>query len=77
MAGRKLSLNQSDKLIKRALSRSSGPLSTYDIAKKTEISWSTAITHCYKLKAFGVIDGRDEDIKTGSKRTVWWIKRKK
>ncbi|MEE8167667.1 MAG: hypothetical protein V3T58_02200 [Candidatus Hydrothermarchaeales archaeon] len=50
--------------------------STYQIAKKAGISWSTAIAHCYKLKADGIIDGETEKPKFGSRDTIVWRKKK-
>ena len=67
-----LDINKVDKLIKSALKEKK--LSTYEIAKKIGVSWSTANSHCYKLKSFGVIDCKDEETKVGMKRIVWWIK---
>ena len=67
------SLDKVDKLIKEFLKKSSRPVSTYDIAKKLNISWSTANTHCYKLMAYGVVEGKNEEVKIGVKRVVWWL----
>ncbi len=48
-------------------------LSTYQIAKKLNISWSTANIHCYKLKMVGKIDGSPEDSKFGmGEKMIWW-----
>lgn len=44
-----------DSLIKSVLCESHKPLSTYEIAKKAGVSWSTANMHCFKLKAQGVL----------------------
>ena len=71
------SLDKVDKLVKGILKKSPQPLSTYDIAKKLEISWSTANIHCYKLKAYGIIDSKNEEVKIGVKRVVWWYKENK
>ncbi len=50
-------------------------ISTYQIAKKASISWSTAISHCYKLMVSGIIDGKEIKTKFGNGRTmVWWKK---
>ena len=62
-----------DRLIRDVLKKEKS-LSTYEIAKKIGISWSTANSHCYKLKAFGVIDCKDEETKLGMRRIVWWLK---
>jgi predicted transcriptional regulator len=68
-----ISLSKVDKLIRNVLMKSDKPLSTYEIAKKTDLSWSTANTHCYKLKSFGIVNGKNEETKTGMKRVVWWL----
>jgi len=51
---------------------------TYSIAKKVGISWSTANIHLYKLKINGKIERRLVDVH-GKLRTwkqeVWFIKR--
>ena len=48
-------------------------LSTYQIAKKLKISWSTANLHCYKLKLIGKIDGSPQDSKFGmGEKMIWW-----
>ncbi|NOR84745.1 HTH domain-containing protein [archaeon] len=61
-------------VIVRFLKESKTPLSTYEIAKKASISWSTANTHCYKLKDEGIIDGKLEMADVGaSKKMLWWI----
>ena len=47
-------------------------LTTYQIAKKLGISWSTANTYCYKLKDKGIIKGEEKVAKVGlSKKMVW------
>ena len=60
-------------MILKLLKSSKKPLSTYQIAKKLNISWSTANTHCYKLKDEGKIEGKMESAKIGStKKMLWW-----
>ena len=59
-------------IIKKILKEAKEPLSTYEIAKKAKISWSTANTHCYKLKDEGVIDGKLEVAEVGSGRKMLW-----
>lgn len=48
-------------------------LSTYEIAKRLKISWSTANVHCYKLKSEKKIEGKEvkKDIGEG-KKMLWW-----
>ena len=70
---RDISLDKVDDLIKSKLKGLKKPLSTYEIAKNANLSWATANTHCYKLKSFGVIDGKYEEARIGIKRVVWWL----
>jgi predicted transcriptional regulator len=65
--------NKVDKLIKDIL-RKEKQLSTYEIAKKIGISWSTANSHCYKLRSFGIVDCKNEETKVGVMRVIWWLK---
>ncbi len=61
-------------VIQKVLKESKTPISTYEIAKLSKISWSTANTHCYKLKDMGLIDGKLEIAKVGAARKMlWWI----
>ena len=63
-----------DELTIHVLKKTKKPLSTYELAKQVGISWSTANTHCYKLKAEGKIKGKLEEAKIGnSKKMLWWI----
>jgi len=63
-------------IILKILKEEGKPLSTYEIAKKANISWSTANTHCYKLKDEGKIDGKLETATIGSSRKMmWWLKK--
>jgi len=59
-------------VIQKVLKESKTPLSTYEIAKLSKISWSTANTHCYKLKDMGQIDGKLEIAKVGAARKMMW-----
>ena len=64
-----------DQITEKILKSSERPLSTYELAKQANISWSTANIHCYKLKAQGRIKGKLEAAKVGSgKKMLWWIK---
>lgn len=68
--------NMKDKEIIGLLKKSSNPLSTYQIAKELDISWSTANLHCFKLKSFGKIEGEFKDSKFGQGiKMVWWVNR--
>ena len=63
-------------VIHKVLKDSKTPLTTYELAKSAKISWSTANTHCYKLKDQGLIDGKLEVAKVGAaKKMLWWAKR--
>ncbi|RLI95203.1 MAG: hypothetical protein DRO92_02120 [Candidatus Altiarchaeales archaeon] len=66
-------LSAVDRLIVNTLKNSKKPLSTYQIGKRINISWSTANTHCYKLKAMGKI--RMEIVKNhlGQIKMLWRI----
>ncbi len=62
-------------MIIKALRESSEPVSTYELAKRLGISWSTANTHCYKLKDAGKIDNNEIVQKIGAgKKIVWFMK---
>jgi ribosomal protein S25 len=60
-----------DSLIQDVLRKSRKPLSTYELAKKTGVSWSTANIHCFKLKTAGVVKNRVEQ-RLGSRMRVIW-----
>ena len=63
-----------ESLILEVLRKEKKPLTTYQIAKKLGISWSTANTYCYKLKDRGAIKGEERAARVGlSKKMVWWI----
>ncbi|MBU4246649.1 MAG: winged helix-turn-helix domain-containing protein [Nanoarchaeota archaeon] len=62
-----------DSAIRHVLFSSKKPLSTYEIAKKTGISWSTANMHCFKLKSQGVFNNKRESSVGRRKKVVWWI----
>lgn len=70
---REIKLGKVEKLVFDTIKKAKNPISTYELAKKAKVSWSTANTHCYKLKSLGLIDSKNEEIKIGSKRIVWWI----
>ncbi len=64
-----------EQLILDVLRKENKPLTTYQIAKKIGVSWSTANTYCYKLKDKGLIRGEEKSARIGmSKKMVWWIK---
>ena len=72
MQGDKTSDNL-DSVIRDVLFRSQKPLSTYEIAKKAGVSWSTVNIHCFKLKTQGLFKNKSESIIGRRKKVVWWI----
>jgi len=72
MLGDKTSDNL-DSVIQTVLVRSKKPLSTYEIAKKTGVSWSTANMHCFKLKSQGLFKNKSESSIGRRKKVVWWV----
>ncbi len=60
-----------DRLIVNTLDKSKRPLSTYQIGKRTKVSWSTANTHCYKLKALNRVDMEVIHNHLGQTKTLW------
>ncbi len=66
-------LSTVDRLIVNALNKSRVPLSTYQIGKKVNISWSTANTHCYKLKALGKLNMEVMSNHLGQTKMLWSI----
>jgi Mn-dependent DtxR family transcriptional regulator len=62
------------KVIEKLLKDEKKPLSTYQIAKKIGVSWSTANTHCYKLKDEGKLHGEMKRAEVGAARKMlWWL----
>ncbi len=64
-------INAVDRLMMLALKKAKKPLSTYQIAKNANISWSTANTHCYKLKSIGVLDMKRVRNHFGQTKVMW------
>ena len=51
------------------------PISTYELAKRAKVSWSTMNMHCFRLSAKGVIKGREEKAPVGlGKKMLWSLK---
>ena len=70
-------MDEIDLLIESTLKDAGKPISTYLLAKKTELSWSTINAHCYKLKSMGIIDCKMETAKIGQrKKLLWWLQGK-
>lgn len=64
-----------DDSILAVLKESREPLSTYELAKRLGVSWSTVNTHCYKLKDAGKIECTQILPKIGAgKKVVWFVK---
>jgi DNA-binding Lrp family transcriptional regulator len=67
-------LDEIDQLILKKLEEASEPVSTYKLAKVTNISWSTINIHCYKLESMGKIKSELETKQIGSrKKRIWKI----
>ncbi|MBN2251846.1 MAG: hypothetical protein JW724_07220 [Candidatus Altiarchaeota archaeon] len=69
-------LMEIDRAILVAIRSSKEPLSTYGIAKGANISWSTANSHCYKLKSLGLISARKQQSRFGQSKILWQLKKK-
>ena len=63
-------IDRIDKLILELL-RKSQPMTTYKIAKEAKLTWSTVITHCYKLKSFGLLEEKTIISPIGKKKIMW------
>ncbi len=48
------------------------PISTYELAKRANVSWSTMNMHCFKLNANGVVRCKEEKANVGLGRKVMW-----
>lgn len=67
-------LDEIDQLILKKLEEAKGSVSTYKLAKVTNISWSTINIHCYKLEAQGKIMSKLETKQIGSrKKRIWTL----
>ncbi len=64
-----------DETILKMLRESREPLSTYDIAKRLNISWSTANIHLKDLLLKDMVKSKEEMIKS-KRRVVWWIEQR-
>ncbi len=61
-----------DRMILDALKRYKS-LTTYQLAKRIDVSWATVNVHCYRLLAEGKIRVNHESSFSG-KRTIWSYK---
>lgn len=68
-------ISEMDENILKMLRESPEPLSTYEIAKKINISWSTANIHLKDLQLNGMVRSREDMIKS-KRRIVWWVEQR-
>ena len=61
-----------DEKILKVLRETPEPLSTYEIAKKLNISWSTANIHLKDLLLKDLVKNKEEMVKS-KRRLVWWV----
>ena len=66
-------LSPIDRLIIIALKSNKKPLTTYQVAKQVNLAWSTANSHCYKLKSLGIINMKTMKSSFGQKKVFWSI----
>jgi len=64
-----------DENIIKLLRESPEPLSTYDVAKKMNISWSTANIHLKDLQLKDMVKSKEDMIKS-KRRIIWWIEQR-
>ena len=51
-----------------------GKLTTYQIAKKTGLNWSTTMNHCLQMEADGSLNHKIEKTRWGRTKH-WWFKK--
>ncbi|MEA3229987.1 MAG: winged helix-turn-helix domain-containing protein [archaeon] len=69
-------MDEIDELIESTLETAGKPVSTYQLAKDTGLSWSTVNAHCYKMKSMGIVDGKFEVARIGQrKKLLWWVEK--
>jgi predicted transcriptional regulator len=68
-------LSEIDEKIIKILRESPEPLSTYEIAKKINISWSTANVHLKDLQLKELVKSREDMVKS-KRRIVWWVEQR-
>jgi len=64
-----MELNQTEKLLINVLYFAHKPLSTSEVAKRSQMAWQTAKKHLETLQRFGLLDS----MKKGN-AIYWWIK---
>ncbi|MFB6075525.1 MAG: winged helix-turn-helix transcriptional regulator [Candidatus Aenigmatarchaeota archaeon] len=65
-------INEIDDEILRTLTNESEPISTYEVAKKVDVSWSTANTHLKDLQIMDLVKST-EKMSKGNKTRFWWV----
>ncbi len=65
------SLSPIDRLIIIALKSNGKALTTYQVAKQANLAWSTANSHCYKLKSLGLVNMKTVMSSFGQKKVFW------
>ncbi len=70
-------LSPIDKVIVKTIRNKKEGISTYKLAKETKLSWSTVNSHCYKLKAFDILDMSSKTTPFGQKKMMWSMKKKR
>lgn len=68
-------ISEIDETILKILRETQDPLSTYEIAKKMNISWSTANIHLKDLQLKELVRSKEEMIKS-KRRIVWWVEQR-
>jgi len=61
-----------DKEILELLTKEGEPISTYEVGKRIDISWSTANTHLMNLQIKGLVESEERESK-GKKSRMWWV----
>jgi len=64
-------LDRIDELIVDILTKSDKPLTTYKLAKKANVAWSTVNIHCYKMKSMGLLSEKYINPEHGRKKIIW------
>lgn len=68
-------ISEIDEKIIKILRESPEPLSTYEIAKKINISWSTANVHLKDLQLGEMVKSREDMVKS-KRRIIWWVEQR-
>jgi len=68
-------VSELDERIIKILRESTEPLSTYEIAKKLNVSWSTANVHLKDLLLKELVKSKEEMVKS-KRRVIWWVEQR-